>query len=179
MQLFKASNPKDKVAGEAIFSFINAMGVFEQTGINILKECGIEDPKAGKWYPMQPWLDAFKMISERVGNATLKIIGREVPGVAIWPDEIQTIEQAFETIDKAYYMNHKSGDIGHYKFKKTGERSAEMICTNPYPDAFDLGLITAVGEKMIGKGYLSKVKIDESKPTRSKGGDSTTYVITW
>ena len=75
-------------------------------------------------------------------------------------------------------MNHRGGDAGKYEYIKTGKNQAKVICTNPYPDEFDMGLLLGIVAKfMPGKGV--NIDIDETLPTRSKGADSTTYLITW
>ena len=47
----------------------------------------------------------------------------------------------------AYHMNHRNGIIGDYKFEKTSDTSAKIICTNPYPDEFDKGIITTMARR--------------------------------
>jgi hypothetical protein len=79
----------------------------------------------------------------------------------------------------AYHMNHRNGEIGEYKYEKTGERSAKITCTNPYPDEFDKGLIFQMGRKFAPAGAAVAIKYDETKPNRSKGSDSTTYLVSW
>ena len=76
-------------------------------------------------------------------------------------------------------MNHRNGEIGEYKYEKTGERSARITCTNPYPDEFDKGIIFQMGKKFAPAGANVEVKIDESLPKRTAGADSTTYLISW
>ena len=37
--------------GETVYSIIDGMGAFKAKAIDILKNNGIENPEAGKWYP--------------------------------------------------------------------------------------------------------------------------------
>jgi hypothetical protein len=179
MKTFVASSPKVEVNGETIYSIIDGMGVFKTTAIKILSESGIADPKPGQWYSQQSWLNAFKSISEKVGQSTLYNIGQKIPENAQFPPEINEIHKALAVIDVAYHMNHRNGEIGEYKYEKTGERTAKITCTNPYPDEFDKGLIFQMGKKFAPSGAAVGVKIDDTKPTRTKGSDSTTYLVTW
>ncbi len=179
MKTFMASSPNVEVNGETIYSIIDGMGVFKTTAINILKDCGIVDPKPGQWYNQQSWLNAFKMISEKVGESTLYNIGQKIPENAQFPPEIDNIHKALSAIDIAYHMNHRNGYIGEYKYEKTGERSAKITCTNPYPDEFDKGIIYQMGVKFAPAGANVAVKIDSSVQVRSKGSDSTVYHVSW
>ena len=79
MKTFVASSPSVEVNGETIYSIIDGMGVFKSTAIKILGDNGIVDPKPGQWYKQQSWLDAFKSISDKVGNSTLNAIGQKIP----------------------------------------------------------------------------------------------------
>jgi hypothetical protein len=179
MKTFVASSHKVEVNGETIYSIIDGMGVFKTTAIKILGENGIADPKPGEWYSQQSWLNAFKNIAEKVGESTLYNIGQKIPENAKFPPEIKDTHKALSIIDVAYHMNHRNGEIGEYKYEKTGERSTKITATNPYPDEFDKGLIFAMGKKFAPAGSSVSVKIDDSRPTRSKGSDSTTYLVVW
>jgi len=179
MKTFVASSLKVEVNGETIYSVIDGMGAFKSTAIKILAENGIENPKPGNWYGQQLWLNAFKQIAENIGNSTLYSIGQKIPENAKFPPEIDEIDKALSAINVAYHMNHRNGIIGDYKYEKTGDRSAKITCTNPYPDEFDRGIISQMGKKFQPSGSFVKVNIDESKPTRTKGGDSTTFLISW
>ena len=179
MKTFVASSPKVEVNGETIYSVIDGMGAFKSTAIKILTENGIENPKPGNWYSQQLWLNAFKKIAEKIGNATLYSIGQKIPENANFPPEINEIHKALAAINVAYHMNHRNGLIGEYRYEKTGERSAKIICTNPYPDEFDKGIIAQMSRQFQPLGANVKVNIDETKPIRTKGGDSTTFLVNW
>jgi len=60
MKLFKASSSSVEVNGETVYSIIDGMGAFKSKALKFLSDNGIEDPKPGKWYKQQAWLDAFK-----------------------------------------------------------------------------------------------------------------------
>jgi len=77
-------------------------------------------------------------------------------------------------------MNHPNGSIGNYTYEKIDDKNVRIVCTNPYPDEFDKGIIISMSRKFKPAGIISvKVNIDESKPTRSKAGDSTTFLVSW
>jgi hypothetical protein len=179
MKTFVASSPMVEVNGETVYAIVDGMGVFKTQAFKILEENGIHDPKPGQWYNQQAWLNAFKTIAKQIGNLTLNSIGQKIPENAKFPPEINDIHKALSAIDVAYQMNHRKGSIGHYIYEKTGDRSAKIVCTNPYPDEFDKGIIVAMAKKFRLPDFKLVVKIDESQPVRMNGGDSTTFIITW
>lgn len=179
MKTFQASSPKVEVNGETIYSVIDGMGAFKSSAVQILKKNGIVDPQPGQWYSQQAWLNSFKEIAEKIGNNTLFNIGLKIPENAKFPLEIDNIHKALSSIDVAYHMNHREGSIGNYKYEKTGENSCLIVCDNPYPDEFDKGIITAMCRKFISNKFLIIIEIDASKETRTKGGNSTTFIVNW
>ena len=179
MKLFTAFSTKVEVNGETIYSVIDGMGAFQARGIKVLADNGIVDPKPGQWYNQQAWLNAFKTISETIGASTLFAIGQKIPENAKFPPEINDIFKALGAINMAYHMNHRNGIIGDYKFEKTSDTSAKIICTNPYPDEFDKGIITTMARRFAPEKSFPKVVVDVNAPTRTKGGDSTTFLISW
>jgi hypothetical protein len=178
MAQFIALAPGVEVNGAAILSVVEGMGAFIKPR-KILARYGIVDPKAGEWYSQQAWLDAFKEIAERIGPATLRVIGNKIPEVALWPPGVDTVEKALASIDVAYHMNHRGGEIGHYHYQRINEQSARMVCDNPYPDDFDLGIIEATARRFSPEGTLVFVRHDDSQPCRKKDGDSCTYLVVW
>jgi hypothetical protein len=191
MTQFVAFRPDVEVVGSVVLSVVDGMGEFTRKALKILAQHGIKNPEPELWYPQQNWLDAFKTISEKIGPLTLFAIGKRIPEHAEWPPGIETIEQALAGTDATYHLSHRlngkvmydpaTGEmmegIGHYRFTgMTGPTSAEMVCDNPYPSEFDRGIITALCRKF--KAGL-EVRLDPSKPTRTQGADSCTYLIEW
>ncbi len=169
-----------EVNGETVLSVVDGMGSFQERALRILAEHGIINPQPGKWYSQKAWLDAFRSISEKMGGTTLLAIGRKIPENAKFPPEIDTLEKALASIDIAYHMNHRGGEIGHYRYEQTGNKSGRMICHNPYPDDFDRGIVDAVARKFKPKdAILVNVIHDDSQPCRKKGDDSCTYLVSW
>ena len=181
MAQFKALDPNVEVTAESVRAVIDGMGAFKETATKILAAHGISNVNPGTWHKQQAWLDAFKSISEQVGSHTLFNIGLKIPENAHFPPEIDSLGKALSAIDVAYHMNHRNGEIGHFQFQRTGERSVAMVCDNPYPCDFDRGIITAFCNRFPPKGSLAKAKVthDDSKPCRKKGADTCTYLVTW
>jgi hypothetical protein len=170
------------------------MGSFKETALRILADNGIDQPRPGQWYSQQAWLDSFQTISNRIGPATLFVIGQKIPENAQFPPSLDTIEKALPAIDVAYHMNHRlrgetlfnpgtgqmKEGIGHYTFTKTGPSRGEMVCDNPYPCEFDKGIIDAMVRRFKPSGSIvAEVIHDDRAPCRKKGADSCTYAISW
>ena len=180
MAQFVAFQEGIEVNGETVLSVVDAMKGFETLAKEILKKAGIENPQAGNWYSQQAWLDAFKVISEKMGAITLFNIGKAIPENAQFPPGIDSMEKGLALIDMAYHMNHRGGDIGYYKLVSFNENEKKGVfeCKNPYPSHFDRGIITTFVRRFSNSTKVNVV-LDESKPTRLKGADSCTYNITW
>lgn len=179
MKQFVASSDRVEVNGETVFSIIDGLGVFRLNGIKILESHGIADIQKGKWYNQQKWLDSFKEISLKLGESSLFAIGLKIPENAKFPPGIKDVHDALNSLDAAYHMNHRGGEIGNYIYTKLSETSGIMLCTNPYPDFFDRGIITAIIRRFNRTNSFVRVNIDASKPQRGKGGISTSYNIFW
>jgi hypothetical protein len=178
MAQFQAFDPNVEVSEVSAKAFVEAMDLFKNMALQILAKHGIPEPTGQGWIAQQPYLDAYREIYERIGTKTLKQIGKRVPETAVWPPEIITIEDALASIDAAYQMNHRGGEIGYYRFTKTGERSGEMLCYNPYPCPFDEGIIDTIARKFASQA--NRVRVEHGKDfCRQKGADTCTYRIFW
>jgi hypothetical protein len=180
MAQFVGFSPDVEVNGETVYAIVDGMGTFRSVAFAILAENGIDDPRPGAWFPQQYWLNAFKKIAEKLGENTLYNIGLKIPTNAQFPTEIETIHDALQAIDVAYHLNHRNGEIGEYCYQNNGEHSAKMICRNPYPCAFDRGIIAAMANRFKPKGAtMIYVKHDDNSPCRVAGAESCTYNVTW
>lgn len=193
MAQFIAIDPQAEVNGQTVLSVVSGM-LMESFARGILKDNGIDDPQPDKWYPQQAWLNSFKAIADKVGDATLNMIGKQIPHKAAWPPEVNNLEMALASVDVAYHMNHRiKGEvlfdpragsvkegIGHYNYQSLGERKGMMTCDNPYPCDFDMGIIEGVYEKF-KPGDSSSVAIihDDSGECRKRGSSVCRYLISW
>lgn len=177
MAQFKTREKGVEVNGQTVLAFLDGVpSSFESKTARILENHGIENPQPDKWYSQQAWLDAFKEVAENVGESTLTNIGKAIPDNAEWPPEVESIEGGIESIDDAYHMNHRGGNIGHYLVESVGENEAKIRCTNPYPCAFDQGIIEGVANEF-GDGFPHLEEIGDE--CRGNGGEECTYQLTW
>lgn len=150
-----------------------------EDAIPILKKHNLYPLEYEQWYMQQDWLNAFSELSER-DFMNLVAIGMKIPDSAAWPPDVKTVHDALASIDVAYHMNHRKGEIGNYSYDPTGSTSGKMVCDNPYPSDFDYGIIYRTVQKFIHEDHDGFViRVDQSAPTRKLGGNSCTYLISW
>ena len=183
MAVFEPFAPDVEVSGGAVLSFINGVPpVFQNKTKDILINNGIENIDESNWYKQADWLNAFKQISTTIGANTLFAIGKSIPDTATFPPSIRTLRNALLSIDIAYQMNHRGGNIGYYKLLKFDEfsKAAEMECYNPYPCDFDRGIITAMSRRFLPEGSSNiEVSLHPSFQGKRDGEDKSIYKIQW
>jgi hypothetical protein len=183
MPEFTAFNSNVKVNKQTILAIVNGMGsigIFKKMAIDALKTNGIDLTQSQQWFSQQAWLDTFKHIAKEMGPQTLFQIGKKIPENAKFPPHINSLEEALNSIDVAYHLNHKDGEIGYYKSIIVDNRSAVMVCNNPYPCEFDRGIIEGMCQKFKStKTVFFVVEHDDKQLCRQNGADSCTYFISW
>lgn len=188
-----------EVNGQTVWAIVDGFRAFSvlastyllKEGIGTADKHGIAviDPKA--WYSQRAWLRAFEQIALQLGDPVLLEIGKAIPRNAIFPDSIKDIRSAIQSIDIAYHLNHRKQGrplfdpatghmregIGHYGYAPVpGEKKIISVCENPYPCAFDSGIIQAMSKRF---EPLARMEHDDTQPCRKRGGQSCTYVVTW
>lgn len=148
-------------------------------GLGLLAERGIPQVEPAGWYPQQPYLDMFRAIEARHGEAALRAMARQVPDTSKFPPGIQSLEQALQALDIAYQLNHRGGEIGSYACVPLGPRILEMVCSNPYGCAFDMGILDALIDAFKPVGSRPTLAHAPGTPCRRSGGATCTYLITW
>ncbi len=191
---YRAINPDVEVNGQTILSFVDGLGAVKSFAYSILTKNGLQDVDTTGWYSQQKWLDSFKLIAEKAGPNTLHGIGTKIPENAQWPPGIESIEAAINSIDIAYHMNHRLNNkvmfnpddgsmiegIGHYGAKKVAEKEIEVVCENPYPCDFDMGIIKSTAKKFkTADVKFVDVKHKDPDACRKKGAKACIYKITW
>jgi hypothetical protein len=178
MAQFLAFEEGVEVNGKTVLSVVDGMpSFFEDRAREVLADNGIEDPHPDEWYPQQRWLDTFAEIEDRIGESTLREIGRAIPRNAEWPPDVDDLVGGLRSIDEAYHMNHRGGDIGHYHAEDLGNGTVEVTCRNPYPCAFDEGIVDATAREFSGE-EVPQVS-ERSDTCRSDDGDVCTYHVEW
>jgi hypothetical protein len=180
MGVYQVNNPKAEVKGEYILPILDCAGPFRDAPLQILAEFGIPEPDPNAWYSMQAYLNTIKKVAEKMGPATLGAIGKWVPEDVPWVDNISSLQDGLNSINTVYAANHRNGDVGSFKYEKVDDKSGKLICNTPYPDELDRGIIEAVARKFKEKSMLFvRVKLETSLPTRTKGADTSTFIVSW
>lgn len=183
MASYEAFDSNVEINGETVLTIVKkGMGKFSESyqerAVEALADEGITDPAPDKWYPQQAWLNAFEAIAEELQPHVLDRLGEQIPAVAEWPNDFQSVPAGLESIDEAYQRNHRGGEIGWYRFEETDERSGTVTCHNPYPCPFDRGLIRGVTKEYASMD--SFVFIEETgSACRRNGDDRCTYTVYW
>lgn len=176
MAQFEAFDDGVEVNGQTVLSFIEGTPM-ERTTRELLAENGIEDPQSDEWYPQEAWLAAFQAMADEVGTTTVKRIGKTIPENAEWPDGIDSVAGGVESINEAYQMNHRGGDIGYYDVERQADNELRVTCMNPYPCSFDQGILKATAEEFADGGFVS---VDEcGEDCRADGGETCVYEVSW
>ena len=179
MAEFVAFDPNVEVMGTNYLSLIEL--VPRQALVrDALKDNGfnIDDIQPEKWYSQQSLLNVWKQLAMDV-SFDLVAVGMRVPDLYEFPPQIDSVESALGGLHVAYEMAHRGGEIGEYRFEKTGERSGKMICHNPYPSDLDYGIVYRLVQKFRTDNHAFTVRRDEDAPSRKKGDDSCTFIIEW
>ncbi|QHS17674.1 hypothetical protein [Halopenitus persicus] len=172
-----------EVNGQTVVTIVEkAMGRFSEAyrerALAALAEEGITDPDPDEWYPQQAWLNAFETIADELQPHVLDRLGEQLPDVADWPNDFESVPDGLRSIDEAYRRNHRGGEIGHYRFERTDDRAGELTCHTPYPCPFDRGLIRGVAERYAPMDAF--VFIEETGSTcRRTGDDTCVYTVYW
>ncbi|HRF93649.1 MAG TPA: hypothetical protein PLZ51_00575 [Aggregatilineales bacterium] len=176
MAEYEALDKNVEVLGITISSVIVSFG---DDAVKILKKYDLYPILPDGWYNQQRWLDSFKELAA-THFLSLVSVGMKIPDLAAWPPDINSVHAALASINVAYSMNHRNGEIGGYYYTETGPTSGTMVCKNPYPSDFDYGLIYRTVQKFRDSTSTKLVvKRDEDNPNRMSGGDSCTYYIEW
>jgi len=193
MTQFIAINKDVEVNKQTVLSVVEAIGEERGQRLNILIKNGI-DIERKEWFSQQKWLDSFKDIAISLGDTNLFLIGKAIIDNAIFPP-IKNLEEGLRMIDFAYHMNHRLNSqvmydeatgnmidgIGHYNLVEFNwkNKTAVMVCDNPYPSKFDEGIIAQIVSMHKPTGAIEKVSLDLSKETRTRGANTCTYKISW
>lgn len=177
--------PDVEVTGEvvcqAMAGFSELPNDAETRGREIVARNGITSPEFDSWYPLREWLDALEEIGATLGDDALTNLGRKVPEGVRWPPNVDSASGGFATVNEAYQLNHRGGDIGYYEFEETDEREQRVVCANPYPCPFDKGIIEGTLRAFSYRfSYPPMAFVHETgDECRMDGGSRCEYRVTW
>ncbi len=185
MYYFKALDPNVEMSGGHLFAFLNAFPPrTQQTAKEILDARGMGSPDPEKWYLLQPFLDAMKEVSDRLGPPMLRRVGFEVIQRVPLPPHWSSLEVAFGELDVGYHMNHRKGEIGAYECHNLGVEHGlhriKMVVSTHWPCKYEHGILDGMAHRFRPVGIMDIVVREvEDAPCRMHGGGSCTYLVTW
>ncbi len=163
-----------EITSEAVHPVLRTISL-EHFQKKLLQKFGMdEEIKDGGFHSMISYLGLLHEVAKKPN--ILKQIGTHIFTEAKFPPQISNFEQALGSVDTAYYMNHqnlKGEEIGHYKFEKESDGKLFMICDNPYPCDFDMGIILGIAAK-----FKTKIALEHSgEECRKDGANQCKYLI--
>lgn len=182
MPEFQTIDPAVEVWG---ISIQGALGGMQQLGLDpeavapILRRHGMEHVDPSAWYPQQAYLDCLRDLGEQWGQGILRELGRLVPATSKFPPEIHSMDRALRTLDIAYHMNHRGGEIGNYLYEPFGPREGLLHCDNPYGCEVDMGIIEGLGTRFIPDGGHLRLEHLLAGRCRKGGGPLCLYRLVW
>ncbi|MFP2932696.1 hypothetical protein ACLESO_47620 [Pyxidicoccus sp. 3LG] len=196
--LYAAFEPGLQIIGQALYTIADGFGTFRSIaaqyflaeGIGKVNKEGalVLDPEA--WYSVDAELRMMRRVAEELGPLVVFNGGKRIPENAVFPPSAD-IHTGLAAIDVAYHMNHgKNGrplfdgatgrklpGIGNlaYEPHPSGNRGV-LTAHTFYPDEFIRGLIVSMAQRFKPQ---ARVELDVTKPSLSRGGESTTWLISW
>jgi hypothetical protein len=180
MREFELEDEHVLLAGNVVLVLLDSFGAYRARGEKVIARYLADGDKAIEphgQYPLQKILYGLRDLSEQFGTGFLNRVGRHVFEHAHIPPGLDTLHAFLAATNQAYQMNHVNADgkIGSYEWTQVSDRSGRMRCDNPYPCAFDEGLLLGIGTMF---GVELKVVHDESS-CRRRDGDHCTYQLEW
>ncbi len=186
-----------EVSGTSALAIMNGFRSFTLLASKLLLEesIGTKGPDGlavihpQEWYPLERLLRIFGKIESLMGPTVLFQVGLTVLKSAKMPGGIRDIWSGMHLLNAGYHMNHrKNGQvmfseatgefipgIGAYEIRgQAPAKRMQLVCTNPYPCTFDLGVVTAMAQQFVRS---ARVVHDESGPCRKRGGLSCSYLV--
>lgn len=178
MPEFIAIEPDVEVKGAAVLATLH--GINKEHIMPVAERYGLSTAQADGWYLQQCWLDVLREIAHGAcgGSLDLVSVGMEIPTSADWPPDVNNMEAALFSIDVAYHLNHRKGQIGHYKAVTIDSTHIDMICDNPYPCDFDYGIIFGTLRRWRNADVPFKLTHDPAQ-CRKRGDAACTYHVSW
>lgn len=169
------------ITRQALHAFVLAFGAYKSRGEQVvmrhfgLKE--IPDDPASR-FPLTKFLSAMDELQAQFGAPFMRKVGSFLFDNTEFPPGMDTLQKAMALMDVAYYMNHSAeaeGKIGGYHWKAEGDRRGVMTLDNPYPCAFDMGVIETIGRR-----FEPTAKVEHVPGScRHEGGNECVLTLAW
>lgn len=177
MAEFVSFDPDVEVLGQSMLCVVAGM---TKSARPLLEKYGLDKLQPEEWYPLQPILDFYREIY-RSKSALVNLVstGMKVPDNAVFPPEIDTIQKAFLSLDEAYHMNHRGGEIGNYHAEIVGDRHIVVRAHTPFPCDLDYGIMLGLARRFKPKNAILNMYHDAETSCRKRGAEECVYHIHW
>jgi hypothetical protein len=181
MKEFELEHEDVIVLGVVVEVLLDAFGAYRARGEKVITRYFSEDGRAilpdGE-YPAYKLLHALRDLQTQFGAGFMRRVGQHVYEHAPIPPQLETFESVLAELDQVYQANHQNGAgrIGSYAWTKVADDRGRMVCDNPYPCAFDMGLLAGVSKQFDVEITLAH---EDEATCRHLGGDQCTYVVEW
>lgn len=108
---------------------------------------------ADRWYPINEFVSFFHDLEAEVGEKTLRQGGIENAKVIPWPDGVDSVREAMETINDLHQQATRGADeeypIGRYTVGSEGSTALRVGVTErfPHPESYTQGILKGVVEE--------------------------------
>lgn len=176
MTRFIASDPRNRTLGASIMGVTNAMG---EDVAAILQKHGLAKLTPDKWYPQQDYLNVYNDIFEQRVNVmhNLVAIGMKTVDEAVFPPDIQTLQDALMAMDVYYHLNNEDKDGGWQV--ELHQNQAICTSTTPFPTDFEYGILYALVRRFQPENHTFIVKYDGERPEKTGPDNPCRYIVTW
>lgn len=168
-----------EINGKTVLAFMNSVRLLKPKILQILVRVGINTPTPFQWYPLQKWVNVFKILEDEIGSLVFFQIGKGIAENMPFSRDTQNIQAALQALNTIHQLNHRGREVGYYQYTAISERRAALECKTPYPSDFDRGMIAGVAKKYAPDGTLVSVALDETWLTREHGEESCTFIVKW
>ena len=160
--------------GEALTSFLKALGSSQAVLQDILGRHGLDTIDPETWYDLELARSIYYDVGRLVGPQALYNVGVQILTSAVFPPGIDGPESALTSIDAAYRMNTRGPELGSI-VAEVEEDSARMLFSTPFPCRLDQGICAGACEHF---GFTPIVE-HRGAGCRDRGDTTCEYQVSW
>lgn len=178
---YQAFDPDSKVIGASVQGYVGCIRAEEID--RYIRRYNLTDINPGAWYSLQMLLDLLTDIhEEHQGEAMFDFvsIGMKALEMTPFPPEVEALsfEQIIMAGEQVYASTHQ-GNAGYVRPNIRSEKHIVQQTQTPYPDDLMYGAVYGMAKRFLPKGTRFTIKYDETTPRRDRGGEVTTFDMTW
>ncbi|MGF1505203.1 MAG: hypothetical protein ACFB51_08780 [Anaerolineae bacterium] len=148
---------------------------------DVLADYGVDSLNAGCWYPAQLALDLYRRLAmdNRTSLQRMVSIGMQFVETAAWPDDVQTIYEALNSLNAVHRLNIRGcpPDEG-FTAEWVGSQHIRVLDHCPYPHGIIYGFIYGIARSYAPAGsdpVVERTLLNPNHPDE----DGAFYTIRW